>query len=431
MGDLLQQRVAGLVAQRIVDRLEPVEVEQEQRGRAIGADGLVEALVERGAHALAIGEPGQPVVKRQPGDLRFGAALLGQIGAGADKPLEAAIIVDHRPARDRPPALHPGTDSGTHRIIGKTRARRQMETQRPLGARRGGIHLEQFGQRPPDRRVIRFRHYICHLLRQIGQPAVAVGLPEPAGALRLELAHQPLGHHTIAGVTEVLLRLRHVEQRHAPHRHAQNEQATAGNPCAGAGTGQQEHHSRHRRTEAEQRRAQGVQRDAGSGNGAQNGNGRCHMGIAGRQMLDFPQQRAVHHGLRHASNDGEPDLLLGGAVPQPQQDGHGQPKHNQHPRLHEHAADVLHILGQKRIGAHGERRADVREQRKRPDHRQLAHLAVEVDGFGRAVAARQTKRFPQGALLGALAKGSGRMGHCFSYQTTFNQRLNLNGLTKC
>src|SRR3546814_19685890 len=51
--DLLEQFVAGLVAERVVDRLEAIEIEQEQRGRAIGAPRLGESLIERPLHLLA------------------------------------------------------------------------------------------------------------------------------------------------------------------------------------------------------------------------------------------------------------------------------------------------------------------------------------------------------------------------------------------
>src|SRR3546814_15765682 len=75
---LLEQFVAGLVAERVVDRLEAIEIEQEQRGRAIGAPRLGERLIERPLHLLAVGEPGQLVEARHSCDLGVRAAL--QIG---------------------------------------------------------------------------------------------------------------------------------------------------------------------------------------------------------------------------------------------------------------------------------------------------------------------------------------------------------------
>ena len=62
-GDLLQQAVAGVVAERVVDLLEAVEVDEQQRG------GLAAALGrgQRGLHAVveqrAVGEVGQVVVQ--------------------------------------------------------------------------------------------------------------------------------------------------------------------------------------------------------------------------------------------------------------------------------------------------------------------------------------------------------------------------------
>ena len=59
--DLAEQVVAGVVAEAVVDLLEPVEVEQQQRGRAPGGRrgrATRSAALEQGA---AVGQPGQLV----------------------------------------------------------------------------------------------------------------------------------------------------------------------------------------------------------------------------------------------------------------------------------------------------------------------------------------------------------------------------------
>ena len=57
-GDLLQQLVASRVTQRVVDMLEPVEIEHHQCATAlrclVGREDAVEALV----HAVAVGKAG-------------------------------------------------------------------------------------------------------------------------------------------------------------------------------------------------------------------------------------------------------------------------------------------------------------------------------------------------------------------------------------
>ena len=61
--DLHQQLVAGLVAQRVVDLLEAVEVEQQQGADAIGV-GVGQRLGDLPRQALAVGQSGQHVVQR-------------------------------------------------------------------------------------------------------------------------------------------------------------------------------------------------------------------------------------------------------------------------------------------------------------------------------------------------------------------------------
>ena len=80
VGDLLQQAVAGVVAERVVDLLEVVEVDQHHGGggvRAVaGGDRLLDAVAEQ----RAVGQPGQRVVQRLVllGDRRAAAAVDGE-----------------------------------------------------------------------------------------------------------------------------------------------------------------------------------------------------------------------------------------------------------------------------------------------------------------------------------------------------------------
>ena len=88
---LLEQSVAGRVAERIVDVLESVEVEHEDRERLVSpaqpGGRLLELLDEIGA----IGEAGQEIVVRHEGDLLLVAPPVGD------------VLVDRNPAafRDR------------------------------------------------------------------------------------------------------------------------------------------------------------------------------------------------------------------------------------------------------------------------------------------------------------------------------------------
>ena len=190
--DLLEQRVADLVTERVVDRLEPIEVEQEQRRRA-GARLRRQRLVERRAHALAVGEAGQAVEQGEPRDLRIRAALFGQVAARADKALESAEIVEQRTPRNRPPAVAFVVGRGAHRIIGERSARGKVEVERPLGIARSGIDAERVDQPRAQRLDVEPLELAGDLGRQIGEMALAVGLPEPAVTMFLDLTDKLFG----------------------------------------------------------------------------------------------------------------------------------------------------------------------------------------------------------------------------------------------
>ena len=63
--DLHQQHVAGVVAQRIVDDLEPVEIDEQQRKPPLVALGGIDRLPQHAVEHLAVGQVGQAVVRRQ------------------------------------------------------------------------------------------------------------------------------------------------------------------------------------------------------------------------------------------------------------------------------------------------------------------------------------------------------------------------------
>ena len=78
-----EQLVAGRMAERVVDELEAVEVEVEQRdGLALAAragERELEVLLQQ----RAVRQPGERVVVGEVGDLLLGRAALGQVDAGA------------------------------------------------------------------------------------------------------------------------------------------------------------------------------------------------------------------------------------------------------------------------------------------------------------------------------------------------------------
>ena len=74
-GDFHQQGVAGFMTERIVDDLEPVEIDKQHRELPLvtsrGLDRVIEQLVE----GLAIGQTGQAVMRRQIFDPLVGLGL--------------------------------------------------------------------------------------------------------------------------------------------------------------------------------------------------------------------------------------------------------------------------------------------------------------------------------------------------------------------
>ena len=65
---LFQQAIADMVPKRIVDRLEPVEVDHQERTPSPRIAGLVHGIAQRLVQHQAIGQFGQRVVARQIGD---------------------------------------------------------------------------------------------------------------------------------------------------------------------------------------------------------------------------------------------------------------------------------------------------------------------------------------------------------------------------
>ena len=75
--DLDQQLVADFVAARLVDQLEIVEIDEQQRPVAAAAAAAGERLLEAVAEQAAVRQTGQPIVKGEVDDLLFGALAIG------------------------------------------------------------------------------------------------------------------------------------------------------------------------------------------------------------------------------------------------------------------------------------------------------------------------------------------------------------------
>ena len=104
LGDGAQHGVALRVAERVVDRLEAVEIEEHDRARDIAGGRGAQRFAEQLADAAAVGQAGQHVDVGEMGQPLLRLADLGDVGADAAEALEAAGGVDDRVAGDRDPA---------------------------------------------------------------------------------------------------------------------------------------------------------------------------------------------------------------------------------------------------------------------------------------------------------------------------------------
>ena len=111
-GDPPQQPVARAVAEGVVDELEVVEVDEQQRDRAARARAAVHAAAQLGLELGAVGQPGQRVEVGQARDLLLGAQALGDVLAGGeDADDRARHVAQQRVApRDRAALACPGDD---------------------------------------------------------------------------------------------------------------------------------------------------------------------------------------------------------------------------------------------------------------------------------------------------------------------------------
>ena len=96
-----QQRVAGGMAEEVVDALEVVEVDEQHRGGAAGPLGQRERVLDAVAAERAVGEPGQRVVERLVAD-----AVLEQQARERDREHVGDRLQEQRPPprRRRPRA---------------------------------------------------------------------------------------------------------------------------------------------------------------------------------------------------------------------------------------------------------------------------------------------------------------------------------------
>ena len=184
----LEQLVAGAVAERVVDRLEAVEVDEVDRERRVVAPAARDRAIELGQEHVAVGQAGQAVEARQLVDLFLG--LLGQRHVAADAAVagEGAGVVEHRLAADAQVTAHA---VGAGEAVGEVAVRLARVDRRLIRGDRFGGRLEarvrhaamaeqDLGREARDR---------LDAFRDVGEAEVGVLLPDPVRR-QLEQARQ-------------------------------------------------------------------------------------------------------------------------------------------------------------------------------------------------------------------------------------------------
>ena len=129
LGDLAQDLVAGGVAEAVVDRLEVVEVEEDDRDAVllatVAGDGVAHALDEQGA----VGEVGDRVVEGLVGELLLEGLALADVAAVEHDPADGVVLeqvrvqdleLAQRPVGVAQRALeHLGLAPGVRRAVGQ------------------------------------------------------------------------------------------------------------------------------------------------------------------------------------------------------------------------------------------------------------------------------------------------------------------------
>ena len=178
LGHLLENRVARRMAERVVDLLEAVEIDQQQGARQLARIAAGHLLGKQVGHVAAIEQPGEIVLA---GVLLAHHRRLPFFGDIREMPQEAgepAPRIELRLSRNGPPA-HPVGGRGLHHHPVELRTAGQRHRQRrggPLLSSRSAEHFQQglAGNHPV------MRESAGELFGEIGDQAVRIGRPEAA-----------------------------------------------------------------------------------------------------------------------------------------------------------------------------------------------------------------------------------------------------------
>ena len=169
VGHFLEHRVAGSMAEAVIDLLEAVQVQTEQRQWLGCGQVLVEVRLELGA----VGEPRQRVMQRQVFDLALLANPLGDVAGGA--PVTDAEAVEH----DRSGGQL--SDPLIAQLVGiATTQDPGIPGLQPV-AQGLSLAIENVAQRAPQPVGYPVVGNGLETAGQVHQPQLIIGFPEPVG----------------------------------------------------------------------------------------------------------------------------------------------------------------------------------------------------------------------------------------------------------
>ena len=184
------EALAGGVAERVVDLLEAVEVEEHDRDLAGLAVGAGERLAEAVEQQHPVGQTGEVVVVDQMAQVLLAAPLVRDVTACAAVVREASVVVEHRDAAGAQPDVAAGTVPEIFEVM-------ELLT----GSDRKVVPLISAASAPGAissmvscHNTFRVRHRCVPRRpgRQPDEPVGCIGLPEPIRARGGEVAKPPL-----------------------------------------------------------------------------------------------------------------------------------------------------------------------------------------------------------------------------------------------
>ncbi len=185
LGDRLEHRVALGMAECIVDRFEPVEIEEHDRAGHIAGRGVAQRFAEQLADPATIGQARQYVHVGEVGQAFLRLANFGDVAADAAEALEPAGGIDDRIAGDRDPAWA-ARGLQLHLKIVERLLLQQHAAELRMAA-------EQRRHRMAEQRAGGAAEQCGHPAGDVGYAIFAIDLPQPAHAALLIFLQQQAG----------------------------------------------------------------------------------------------------------------------------------------------------------------------------------------------------------------------------------------------